>query len=241
MNLRIKALVALSLFALVAGPAAARADVVLWYNGDFNGNNGLSNERNTSVSQGNVYDNFNLSGTTTISAVFSNNLMDFVATSAYWEIRSGVSVGNGGTLLASGTGAATQTPTGRSGFGFTESTVEVSGLSVVLGPGTYWLTVSPIDSGSGRSFNSNTSGANSVGSPGGNDDNSFFDSTTFGANFQAASDFVGAPADFSMGVIGSSEAVSTPEPASLTMLGIGVAGLMGYGWRRRKVAVVAAA
>jgi hypothetical protein len=40
-----------------------------------------------------------------------------------------------------------------------------------------------------------------------------------------------------MDVIGydlGSGASATPEPASLTMLGIGIAGLAGYGWRRRK-------
>jgi hypothetical protein len=32
----------------------------------------------------------------------------------------------------------------------------------------------------------------------------------------------------------SQEANATPEPASLTLVGLGAAGLLGYGWRRRR-------
>lgn len=35
------------------------------------------------------------------------------------------------------------------------------------------------------------------------------------------------------------QAAATPEPASLTLLGIGIAGMAGYGWRRRKLAAAA--
>jgi hypothetical protein len=37
------------------------------------------------------------------------------------------------------------------------------------------------------------------------------------------------------------QAFATPEPASLTLLGLGAASLLGYAWRRRRVAVAPAA
>ena len=100
----------------------------LFYGGDFDANNpnanGLANE-NDAIIGGDpygaaTYQNFINSQTWNVTGLFTNNLISYTPTSGYWEIRSGVSEGNGGRLIASGTGAITNTPTGRSGYGFTE-------------------------------------------------------------------------------------------------------------------------
>jgi hypothetical protein len=205
----------------------------LWYNGDWNHVNELANERNTDVSQAAVYDDFNITGGPMwhITAVFSDNPESTVITGADWEIRTGLSAGNGGTLIASGTtNSPVVTPTGRSGMGYNEYMVEVTGLNVFLpmlpAGQHYWLNVTPVGNGTGRSFNSDTSGANCVGTPCGNDANAFFNSTFFDANFQPTST-QGQPGDFSNGVIGT----VVPEPATVTLLICG-AGALGIALRR---------
>jgi hypothetical protein len=227
----------------------------LWYNGDFDGNDGLSNEINSAIADARVFDNFVVPGGRiwSLEGVFSNNLLtsDFdhdasgkstPVTRANWTVRTGVSVGNGGTVVAGGTSAATEAPTGRTFTDpvlgvLTENTILVSGLNgILLGPGTYWLQVTPVapNPGLGQSFESTTSGAGAIGTPPGNDGNSFFDSTTFGADFVSASDFLGLDrADFSEGVTGIS-VVAIPEPGPITLAGIGILGLLGYGWYRRR-------
>jgi hypothetical protein len=188
----------------------------LWYNGDFNGVNGLANEQDTSLGSGqfaSVYDNFIVPDGPgwNVTSVFSDDLISTNVTGATWEIRSGVSEGNGGTLVASGmTVTPVVTPTGRNGFGFTEFMIEVTGLNVNLPPGTYWLNVTPIGDLSGRSFDSNTSGTNCVGTPCGNDLNAFFNSNFFAANFQDTAE-QGQATDFSMGVNGTA-GCETPTP-----------------------------
>ena len=185
-------------------PANAR-----WYNGDFNDVNGLANERDSSLGSGqyaSTYDDFNVSDGAgwDVTSVFSNNLSSIgTIVGATWEIRQGISEGNGGTLVASGTTLTpTVTATGRSGFGFIEYMVEVTGLNVHLASGAYFLNVTPTGDLTGRSFVSTTSGANCVGTPCGNNLNAFFDSNFFGFVFSDTAN-LGQPYDFSMGVNGS--------------------------------------
>ncbi len=195
------------------------APLSIWYNGDFNGVNGLGNEQNTALGgdqYARTYDDFIVSGPKgwDVTAVYSNNLLNTNVVGATWEIRQGIFPGSGGTLIASG---MTVTPsviaTGRSGFGFTEYTVEVGGLTLHLPADTnhYWLNVTPIGDLTGRSFESTTSGVNALGQPPGNNQNAFFDSNFFDAVFQSTAD-QGQPYDYSMGVKGT---VSAGEPLVL--------------------------
>src|SRR5438552_5978403 len=217
-NLTVRAsLLALVLTAAFALNASA---VTLWYNGDFNQVNGLANERNTIVSQAAVYEDFNVTGAGwNITSVFSDNLANTVISGADWEIRTGISEGNAGTLVASGTTSApVVTLTGRSGFGYLEYMVQVNGLNITLAPGHYWLNVTPIDGGSGRSLNSTTSGVNCVGTPCGNNDNAFFNSTYFGAKFRNTNNAYGQP-DFSMGVVGFGQISSARFKTNIRSMG----------------------
>jgi hypothetical protein len=189
-------------------PTATPPGNALWYNGDFDGVDGLTNEQDTfATGFSHIYDDFNVndSGGWDVTSVFSDDLSSTNIISATWEIRQGVSAGNGGTIVASGMTVTPEvTPTGRSGFGFTEFMVQVNDINVHLDPGTYWLNVTPVDSlDGGRAFDSTTSGANCVGTPCGDNDNAFLDSTLFGAVFEPVADFGSQFHDFSMGVNGT--------------------------------------
>jgi hypothetical protein len=164
----------------VTAPIKQPTGGILWYNGDFNGVDALANEANTSSGKSSsVFDDFLVtdSGGWDVTAVFSDNLENTNVTGAIWQIRQEISVGNCGILIASGqTMTPVVTPTGRFGFGYTEYMIEVTGLSVHLpqSGGLYWLNVTPVGDGTGRSFDGTTSGANCVGTPCGNDQNAFW-------------------------------------------------------------------
>lgn len=206
----------------------------LFYGGDFDvnnpGANGVANETDGIVG-GNpygsaTYQNFTNFVSWNVTGLFTNNLSMLQPDNGYWEIRSGVSEGNGGTLIASGTGAVTNTPTGRSGFGFTEYHNEVDGLNITLVPGMYWFAVVPQAPGQfERSFNSNTFGLNSIGTQ--TSHQQYWNSPFYNVNFTNA-DYWGNIATFSSGVIGT----AAPEPSSVIMLGSGLIAAAGVLRRR---------
>jgi hypothetical protein len=231
------ALFALALAAVLVpnAPVCAQAPPgSLWYNGDFNGVNGLANERNTAVTQAAVYDDFNVTSPLGwhVTAVFSDNLENTVITAADWEIRAGISEGNAGTLIASGTTNSPVVTLIGVCQEFCEDRIEVTGLNVFLpmlpSGQHYWLNVTPVGNGTARSFNTTTSGANCVGTPCGNDQNAFFNSTYFGAYFTSTSN-ESQPYDYSNGVIGT----VVPEPTTVALLTCG-AGLLLIASRHRR-------
>jgi len=208
---------------------------VLWYNGDFPGNSsGVLNGINMTFEgsfpapgSASVYDDFDVptqSGGWHVDAVWSNNLMNFSkATQAAWSIRKNVASGDSGTVVASGTSPVSVTPTGRKLLEFDEYNVRVSGLNIDLAPGTYWLSVTPYGSGGDQSsLNATTDGSNAIGTPRGDNGNSFLNSALLNADFKPLDEIFPVAPDFSMGVSGRLLGAPVPEPASIWFAAIGL-------------------
>ena len=245
------------LLVLAAGSlsgSAARADVTLWYNGDADGRDALINGTNLFVGKELVYDDFVVPAgqTWTISSVFSNNEMNFTGVhQATWEIRTGILAGNGGTLVASGRwsgdtnhqrnadrhpGLGVGRTKARSRRPFPRSRSRpASRISWPSRP-----TV-PTRSRASNSFTSETtSGAGAIGTPPGNNGNSFINNNLappFSFNFTPTSDnsVEGAGTwDYSLGVVGTSASIAIPEPSTLSLFTLtGLAGLAVARYRRR--------
>ena len=228
----------LSLFVLLFLNISAFAANLYFYGGDWEPNdpnaNGLNNENDAFV-HGDpygaaTYQNFVADTAINVTGLFTNNAIAYIPTSGYWEIRTGVSEGNGGALIASGAGGITNTPTGRNGFGYDEYTNAVSGLNVNLNAGTYWFAVVPVCTTCiAESYNTNSlHGLNALGAQ--VSTQQYFNSPNFGQNFENANTF-GAFPTFSSGVY----AYVTPEPSTLIMLGSGL--LVAAGVVRRRLSV----
>jgi hypothetical protein len=225
--------------ASVSGKCGNPAGDCLFYGGDFIDDplyppslpNGLANETTLFVPGtpygAAVWVPFTVPAGQTwdVTGLFTNNLATYgvldqgtePTSVASWSINEGVFAGSAGTVVDSGTSPATSTTTGRAAFGLTEFTVQVTGLSVTLTAGSYWMSVVPVCTNTadpycdGIFFESdveylNTTPANAYG-PAEPIDASFFDSPAFGLSFDPTNGSVGACGGlgcdaFSAGVLG---------------------------------------
>jgi hypothetical protein len=204
---------------VVLGGPKGIPDPVVWYNGDQsdfgtrNQMNGGDGELDTTV-----FDNFRVPALTRVTCVFSNNRASagFTATGASWQIRARVSEGFGGDIIASGLTSTgfSWLPTGSTMHGEVEYTLAVTGLNVVLQPGVYWLSVVPVGNRVGASTIAGTAGRHGVGSPKGNDSNSYM-SGYFG-QFTATRMRLSCPGncDFSMGIASADATPTTTHVGS---------------------------
>ncbi|HXW93169.1 MAG TPA: hypothetical protein VEK33_21650 [Terriglobales bacterium] len=212
----------------------------LFYGGDFVNNplgppflpNGLANENDVFV-PGTPYGaatwvpfTVPAGQTWAVTGLFTNNLSSYgvldqspiqPVAAAYWSINEDIEPGSAGTVVASGTSAATSTPTGRAAFDLIEYTVQVTGLSFDLTSGSYWMIVVPLCTNtadpycSGVFFESdveylNVTPTNAFG-PAEPVYAAFFDSPAFGFSFDPANGPLGACGGFgcdafSAGVLG---------------------------------------
>ena len=150
----------------------------VYYGGDIDPNDpeedGLSNENSVWIQESWTYNEVKVPLQLKISAAFTNNLQTYAIIdpqTANWDFRIGVSEGNGGTDIASGTGPALLTDTGRNAFGFEEYEL-LTKTPVSLPKGNLWFDVQPnctnpndVDcSFPARYFESDTDGLNGINS-----------------------------------------------------------------------------
>jgi hypothetical protein len=174
----------------------------LFYGGDLDPNagtaEGFSDENTLFVNGSSTYASFNVpaGGQAKVTGILFNIQADanFDPNTATYDIRSGVSSGDGGTEIASGSGTITVATTGRVFVGLTEFTVLVSlSTPVSLTAGEYWFNMTPtctngaVDGSCyvGRMFFSNTtSGTNNVDGHAQSGNSLFLNSTYFGFVFE---------------------------------------------------------
>ncbi|MCC6951375.1 MAG: hypothetical protein IT433_08005 [Phycisphaerales bacterium] len=146
------------------------------------------------------------------------------ATYAQWEIRSGVSAGTAGTLVASGSGVPVLTSTAFTSqvIGYPVpapvARVELDVADFALAPGNYWLGFSIGDTGAGvTGYVAETIGTAGVGGPL-NDGNAFYyqgDGTTNPWNYVDVTARWGGPMDAAYFI------TAIPAPAGTGILALG--------------------
>jgi hypothetical protein len=155
-----------------------------------------------------------------VQGLFVNELMEDLGlgigvSSVSWSIVQGVAEGGnpgGGQVktVCSGTGTPSVTPTGRNGFGLTEVTILITGISCpILETGSYWFTLVPTSPAIAFLSDVEDNSPTNIQGPGTEPvDSSFFVSTFFGfPSFANTTDVavcgnIGCDS-FSAGVVGS--------------------------------------
>jgi hypothetical protein len=182
------------------GTPPALCSPCLFYGGDLDTTagtaEGFSDENTLLVTGSSTYAAVNLTGLSKVTGILFNIQADanFDPNTATYDIRSGVSSGNGGTEIASGSGTISVATTGRVFIGLTEFTVLVTLTTPVsLTAGEYWFNITPqctngAQDGScyvGRMFFSNTtSGTNNVKGKSQPGDSLFLNSSYFGYTYE---------------------------------------------------------
>ncbi len=203
---------------LVAGSGAVVNAEVLFYGGDGIGEVVLENLKHDTVTSA-IYDDFTVTddgwridALQAYVGAFENAL----PSAAEWEIRSGMSEGNGGVVVAAGrTTEFTWTLTGVKGPALFEHVfrIDIADQKIVLPRGTYHLLLRPEMSLSElMAFLYITKGANGVGGPLGNG-NSFLNSPGYHYNYRSITTLPGQtpPVDFRYTIEGT--VIRKPKPA----------------------------
>jgi hypothetical protein len=169
-----------------------------FYGGDFNPSDpnaaGLSDENTFYIPGSSTYGAIIVPTGDTVSVMGA--LVNVQASAAFdpltatYDVRTGVTDGDGGTSIASGNAHASVVATGRSFLGLYEYTITVP-IALTLTPGEYWINVTPTctDALDGscylfRQFVSNTTEAtNSVHASWQPPDSEYLNSPFFGFTF----------------------------------------------------------
>ncbi|WP_162179991.1 PEP-CTERM sorting domain-containing protein [Bryobacter aggregatus] len=182
-----------------------------------------------------IYDNFTIVGESwNVNELFASWLYIFsteLPTTADWEIRTGIGSGIDGTLVASGTAAlvADMVVVDDASTTFRGS---VTIPTLLLGPGEYWINISPVTPGQGETYLFGTNGENGI--------QALTDGLSFvkGINFpqmQNIGDYIASyseeqsKADYAYGVrgqIASSNPSEVPEPGSWLLAGTALLGVL---------------
>lgn len=143
----------------------------VYYGGDLD-SNGYSNENTLFIQNSWTYNEVSSPVTAKVSAAFTNNLQTYGVIdpkTANWDFRVGVTNGNCGTSVGSGTNPANLHPTGRSSFGYDEYEL-LTTTPITVPKGNVWFDVQPNCTNSSdpdctndpRYFLSDTNGVNAI-------------------------------------------------------------------------------